>query len=198
MDALELRERLDRAQRDLVGGDLLLKLLRELQDPQVLAHARLRGLEPLRDALDGQPGVEEPLVAAGAGERIEVSAQVILDQGFHEEIGVLVVVAGASGSDDRWQLHHGRLDRRPVAALAGDQHVVAVLGRADADRLQAAVLADRLGHLLELAIVLDLAARVEPVGDDDPRERQVTQLHAAAGAVAIVDGRVRRLRWWWP
>jgi hypothetical protein len=91
---------------------------------------------------------------------------------------VLVLVAGAGGPDNCGQLHHRGLDRRPVAALTGDQYEVAVLGSAHADRLQATVAADRLGpadrlgHLLELPVVLDFSARVEPVGDGLSRGRQ--------------------------
>ena len=169
MDAGELPERLDRSHRDLAGRDLALKLSRELQDPQVLADARLGGLQALGDALHGQPGVDQPLVPASAGEGIEVATQIVLEQRFDEEVGVLVLVAAAGRADDRRQLHHAGLHGSPVSALAGDQHVVAVVGRAYPDRLQAAVGADRVGQLLELAIVRDLSARVERVGDDDPR-----------------------------
>ena len=51
MDAGELPERLDRPHRDLAGGELVLELLGELEDSQVLADARLRGLQALGDAL---------------------------------------------------------------------------------------------------------------------------------------------------
>jgi hypothetical protein len=85
---------------------------------------------------------------------------------------VLVLVAGAGGPDNCGQLHHRGLDRRPVAALTGDQYEVAVLGSAHADRLQATVAADRLGHLLELPVILHAAARVEPIGDGLSRGRQ--------------------------
>jgi hypothetical protein len=74
VDALESRERLDRTQRYVLSGDLLLKLLGELEDPQVLANPRLAGLQPLRDALDGQARVEETLIAPAAGDGIQVSA----------------------------------------------------------------------------------------------------------------------------
>ena len=50
---------------------------------------------------------------------------------------------GAGGTDDRWQLHDAGLHGSAVSALAGDEDVVAVVGRADADRLQAAVGADQ-------------------------------------------------------
>ena len=77
------------------------------------------------------------------------------------------------------QLHDAGLDGGAVSALAGDQDVVAVVGRADADRLQAAVGADRVRELLELAIVVHLAAWVEGFGNDYARERDVAELHAA-------------------
>ena len=199
MDAGELPERLDRSHGDLAGRDLVLKLLGELQDSQVLADACLSGLQALGDALDGQAGVDQPLIAAGAGERVEVSAQVVLEQRFDEEVRLLVVVAGAGRADDRRQLHDARLHGGAVSALAGDQDVVAVVGRADADRLQAAVGADRVGELLELAIVGDVAPRVERLRDDDPREGDVAELHAAVGCrVDRPAGRVCRLLWWWP
>jgi hypothetical protein len=50
--------------------------------------------------------------------------------------------------------------------------VVAVLGHTHTDRLQAAVLAHRLGELLKLAILKDLTARVKPVRDGLSRGRQ--------------------------
>ncbi len=53
MDAAELRERLDGPKRDRAGGDLRLQGLGQLQDPQVLTDAGLRGLQPLRNALYG-------------------------------------------------------------------------------------------------------------------------------------------------
>ncbi len=179
MDAGELSERLDCSYGDLTGRELALELLGELQDSQVLADAGLGGLQAFGDALEGQAGVDQPLVAAGTGEGIEVPAQVVLEQRFHEEVGLLVVVAGAGGADDRRQLHDAGLDGGAVSALAGDQDVVAVVGRADADRLQAAVGADRVRELLELAIVGHLAAGVEGFGDDYARERDVAELHAA-------------------
>ena len=169
VDAGELCERLDRAHGDLAGRDPRVKLDREFQDPQVLAHARLSGLQALGDALHGQAGVEQALIPPGAGEGIEVAAQIVFEQRFDEEVGVLVLVAGAGRADDRRQLHHARLHSCPVSALAGDQHVVAVIGRTDPDRLQTAVGADRVGELLELAVVNDVPARVERVRDDDPR-----------------------------
>ena len=175
---------------------LALKLGREFQDPQVLAHARLGGLQALGDALHGQAGVDQALIPAGAGEGIEVAAQIVLEQRFDEQVGVLVLVAGAGRADDRRQLHHARLHGGPVSALAGDQHVVAVVGRAYPDRLQAAVGADRVGELLELAIVDDVSARVERVGDDDPRQRDVAELNAVGCRVDRPAGLVRWLRWW--
>jgi len=51
VDALELRERLHRPQRDLANRDLPLKLSGELEDPQVLTNTGLCGLQSLRDAL---------------------------------------------------------------------------------------------------------------------------------------------------
>ena len=153
MDAGELPERLDCSYGDLTGRELALKLLGELQDSQVLADAGLGGLQAFGDALEGQAGVDQPLVAARTGEGIEVPAQVVLEQRFDEEVGLLVVVAGAGGADDRRQLHDAGLHGGAVSALAGDQDVVAVVGGADADRLQAAVGADRVRELLELAIV---------------------------------------------
>ena len=169
MDAGELSERLDCAHGDLAGRDLRVKLDREFQDPQVLAHACLGGLQALGDALDGQPGVEQALIPAGAGEGIEVAAQIVFEQRFDQEVRVLVLVAGAGRADDRRQLHHAGLHSCPVSALAGDQHVVAVIGRTDPDWLQTAVGADRVGQLLKLAIINDVPARVERVRDDDPR-----------------------------
>jgi hypothetical protein len=62
------------------------------------------------------------------------------------------------------------------------EHIVAVLGRADANGLQAAMAAHRLGELLELAVLDDLPARVEPVRHDDPRKLNVTQLRRLAGS----------------
>jgi hypothetical protein len=165
VDALELRELLDGPKRNVAGGNLLRLGLAQLQDPEVLADAGLRGPQPLGDALHGRTGVDQALVAAGAGEGVQVAAKVILDQGLDEQVDVLVIVTGADPADDRWKLHHRRLHGRAVPALGGDQDIVPVLGRTDADRLQAAVLADRLSHLLEVAIVGDLAARVEPFGD---------------------------------
>jgi hypothetical protein len=71
------------------------------------------------------------------------------------------------GPDDRRQLHDGSLDGGAVSALAGDQDVVAVVGGADADRLQDPVAADRVRELLKLAIIGDRSARVEPVRETD-------------------------------
>ena len=85
-------------------------------------------------------------------------------------VGLFLVVAGAGGADDRGQLHDACLHGGAVSALAGDQDVVAVVGGADADRLQATVDADRVRELLELAIVCDLAARVERLGDGLSRD----------------------------
>ena len=98
-------------------------------------------------------------------ERVEVPAQVVLEQSFDQEVRLFVVAAGARGADGRRQLHDARLDRGAVSALSGDEDVVAVVGGADADRLQAAFDADRVRELLELAIVCDLAPRDERLGD---------------------------------
>jgi hypothetical protein len=59
-----------------------------------------------------------------------------------------------------------------VSALAGDEDVVAVVRGADADRLQAAVGADRVRELLELPIVADVAAWVERLGNGLSRGRR--------------------------
>jgi hypothetical protein len=65
--------------RDLTGRQLVLKLLGEFQDSEVLADSRLGGLQAFGDPLGGQAGVNQSLVAAGTGEGIEVSAQVVLE-----------------------------------------------------------------------------------------------------------------------
>ena len=61
----------------------------------MLSHPRLRGLQALGDAFDRQAGVEQSLVSAGTGDRVQVPAQVVLDQRFDQQVCVLVVVAGA-------------------------------------------------------------------------------------------------------
>src|ERR1700733_15231519 len=101
----------------------------------MLTDAGLRCLQALSHALDGQAGVDQPLIDACSGEGIEVSSEVVLEQGLDEEVGLLFVVAGAGRPDYCWQLHDARLDGRAVSALTGDQAVVAVVGGADADRL---------------------------------------------------------------
>jgi hypothetical protein len=103
------------------GGYVGLKLRREFQDPEVFAHAHLRRLQALGDSLYRQSGVDQPLIPASSGERIEVSAQIVLEQRFNEELGVLVIVVGTARADDGGQFHHGGLDGGPVSALAGDQ-----------------------------------------------------------------------------
>ena len=179
VNAGELPERFHCPHRDLAGRELALELLRELEDSQVLAHACLRRLQAFGDALNGEPGVDQPLVPARPGEGIEVPTQVVLEQSFDQEVGLFLVVARAGGADDRGQLHHARLHGGAVSALAGDEDVVAVVGGADADRLQAAVGADRVRELFELAIVCDLAARVEQLGYDLSR--------GSAASVRMVD-----------
>ena len=75
-------------------------------------------------------------------QRIDVLAKVVLDQRLDEEIAPLLLVAGPDGPDDRWQLHHRGLDGRSISTLTCDQYVIAVLGGANANRLQAAVSPD--------------------------------------------------------
>lgn len=170
MNAGELPERLHCPHRDLAGGEFALELLGELEDSQVLTYTRLRRLQAFGDPFYGQAGVDQSLVPARPGEGVEVLAQVVLEQSFDEEFGLFLVVAGAGGADDRGQLHDACLHGGAVSALAGDQDVVAVVGGADADRLQATVDADRIRELLELAIVCDRAARVERLGDGLSRD----------------------------
>ena len=70
------------AHRDLAGRDLALKLIREFQNPKMLAHTRLSGLQALGDALDGQAGIDQLLIPASAGEGIEVATQIVLEERF--------------------------------------------------------------------------------------------------------------------
>ena len=79
-----------------------MELLRELQDPQVLTHPRLgrprlRAEHSLSDPLDGQPGVQQPLVAAGTRHRIEIAALVVLDQCLDEQVRLLIFIAEHAG-----------------------------------------------------------------------------------------------------
>src|SRR5579875_2925543 len=60
----ELRLQLDRPQWDLLGGDLPLQLLGELQDPEMLAGARLWRLQPPGNALRSHVRVDQPRVRA--------------------------------------------------------------------------------------------------------------------------------------
>jgi hypothetical protein len=127
----------------------------------------------------------------GPGDGVEVPAQVVLEESFDEEVGLFLVVVGASEADDRGQLHDARLHGGVVSALAGDEHVVAVVGGANADRLKAAVSADRGCELLELAIVGDLAPRVERLGDGLSRD------HAGVGFGPIGERATRRVAEKW-
>ena len=67
LDAGEPPQRFDCSYWDLTGRELGLELFGEFQDSQVLADAGLRGLQAFGDALEGQAGVDQPLVAARAG-----------------------------------------------------------------------------------------------------------------------------------
>jgi hypothetical protein len=57
-------------------------------------------------------------------EGVQIAAKVVLDQGLDEQVGVLVLVAGADRADDRRQLHDRGLHRGAITALPGDQDVM--------------------------------------------------------------------------
>src|SRR5207249_1194393 len=65
-----------------------------------------------------------------------------------------------------------------VAALTGDQRVAAVLG-SDDERLEDAVLADRLGELVQRLLV-EAATRVAALGNLDLAQRDEPQLRCRA------------------
>jgi hypothetical protein len=123
MNAGELPERLHCPYRDFAGRELGLELLGKLEDSHVLTDPGLRGLQALGDALEGQAGLEQPLIAAGPGEGAELPPEVVLEQGLHEEVG-LFFVASAGWPDNCRQFHDARLHGCAVSALAGDQHVM--------------------------------------------------------------------------
>jgi hypothetical protein len=64
MDPSQRFERLDGPQRHIARRELGLRLLGELEDPQVLTHPGLCRRQPLGYAVDRQTRVEQPLVAA--------------------------------------------------------------------------------------------------------------------------------------
>jgi hypothetical protein len=67
-----------------------------------------------------------------------------------------------------------------------------VVGRADPQRLQHAVVVDRGHELRQVAVLLDAATRVEAVGHNDPLQPHSPQLlargvqHAIALSVTLV------------
>ena len=191
VDRGEFRERLDREHRDLLLGDELAHVLWEREDRQVLTDALLAGAalgfsaETFGYAANVQAQVDHRLETHRAPQRVQVLADLILDHRVGEEIELLGLVSRTGGQHRRRDLRECGYRRRVVAPLTGDQHVLTRSARADPHCLEASALAHRLRHRLQLRVVGDLAARVEPLGYDDPRQRDLAQLHTTTAVTGV-------------
>ena len=159
-----LDQLLGEADRDRAGGDVLLDRCGQTEQAQPVVDVGGCLADPLGELLLVHPAAaEDRLEGVRFLDRVEVGAvQVLVDGQFERR--VLVAVA----ERDRHLLQPGQL-RCAVAALAGDQGVAAVVC-ADDERLQYAVLADRVGQLPQGALV-EALARVRSLGDVDLLER---------------------------
>ena len=148
----------------LTGRDVLLDRAGQGEQAKPLVDIDGRLAHPLgqlllREAAAGEDGLEGVRFL----DRAEVlPVQVLVDGQLERR--VLVAVA----ERDRHLRQPGQL-RCSAAPLSSDQ-AVAALVRADDERLEYAVLADRIGQLLEGALV-EALARVRSLGDVDLLER---------------------------
>ncbi len=96
---------LDGAKAARVVGDPRVQLVGDLEDLQVLLHARLGGGQALGDAAHGEAVLAQLGVGQGAVDGGEVDADVVLDQGVDAQLRVLGLVTGPGGHNEAGHLH---------------------------------------------------------------------------------------------
>ena len=164
---------------DLLAADGVLDLLGEVEQPDQVRDRRAVEAEAAGKFFLGA-AVPGQVVAEGAGllERVEVLALEVLD---HRQLADPLVVEVEDPGGDLVEL---RLDAGAQPSLAGDE-LVAVVDRPDQDRLEHAVLAERVGQGGDLGRV-ELAAGLERVRVDliDREVRSGRTASKRAGLVA--------------
>jgi hypothetical protein len=150
--------------------------LGQREDREALADTLLRDLERLGDALAGVACVgDEPLIALGLLEDVELDAEVVGQHGLQEQAAGVGRVAVAL--DERGHGGQARLAGGSEAALAVDDLVgVGALGmRLDEDRVREAARLDRVDEAR-------LVGRVEPAAGLWPSATVIASVGARAGA----------------
>nr|WP_230317289.1 hypothetical protein [Conexibacter sp. W3-3-2] len=150
----------DGAERNAPVSELLVQVHGEVQQLQVLADVGLGAAEPQRDRLDRPAALAQAAVGLRALERVEVHAQLVLDQRVLQPVLLVLRLR----DDHRRDLRQARLLRGGEAAVAGEQLVAAVRVHGDADRLQHAALLNGEHEAGEVVVAHDVRPGVEAVG----------------------------------